>query len=356
MPKPQAHQDPSQDSVVFSTFSGLKNTVSKERLGPAELAVARNIDLDDAGQAHRRRGYALKLAGNCHSLFRSSRGVFGVKDEHLILLNPDYTYTNIISVGGVDPLSFVELGPDIYFSSPQNSGIIRPNLTVSPWGEVVSPGFWLSPIVDPTPYSQPVAGKLLGSPPMASAIAYFNGRIYMASRRTLWATELYLYGYVDKTRNHFLFESNITAIGTVTDGIYVGTENDCWFLSGRQLSELKRIQVLDYGVVKGTMCPAPGELINPTGPLGQPAIGKAAVLFMTQYGLIAGLDGGENYNLTQTEVLMPTAASGASLFRRQDGVNQYIGVLNSRGTPTTSARIGDYVDAEIIRFQGDPSD
>ena len=43
------------------------------------------------------------------------------------------------------------------------------------------------------------------------------------------------------------------------------------------------------------------------------------------------------------------AGSAAAFYRRQDGVNQYIAVTNSGGTPSANTRIGDYVDAELIR-------
>jgi hypothetical protein len=73
---------------------------------------------------------------------------------------------------------------------------------------------------------------------------------------------------------------------------------------------------------------------------------------LTSDGLYACLDGGNVVNLTQDRMLFPQAVRVNSLFRSQDGVNQYIGVADSAGSPSSNTRIGDYVDAEIRRFQG----
>jgi hypothetical protein len=58
------------------------------------------------------------------------------------------------------------------------------------------------------------------------------------------------------------------------------------------------------------------------------------------------------YNLTEDRVWFPDAVAAAAMYREQDGIRQYVGVLNSAGGPTSTARLGDYVDAEIRRFRG----
>jgi hypothetical protein len=73
---------------------------------------------------------------------------------------------------------------------------------------------------------------------------------------------------------------------------------------------------------------------------------------MTTHGLCIGQDGGHAFNLTQNHVWFPNAISAAATWRRQDGMNQFIATLDSGGTPADTARIGDYVSAEIIRGKG----
>lgn len=351
-PRPQESELP--ESIILQKFSGLRNTVTPERLAPDELARAVNVDIDDAGQIRRRRGYTRVSSGRWHSLFRSDSGaVYGVKDGSLGIVRPNYTFTSLQSGFTDEPLSYVQVGADIYFSALTNSGRITASNTVVPWGAVVDAGTWLSPVVNPTETLPPIAGRQLGKPPMATSLAYFNGRIYLANDRALWATELYLYNYTDKTKNYKYFEAPITALGAVADGIYVGTEIALWFLSG-PFDAMKRVLVLDAGVLPGSMVAVPSELIHPQGQVNPaaPLPAGTVVAFMTTAGLVAGLDSGQIFNLTQTRVLFPEAISMAAFFRRQDGINQYIGVADSGGTPTTAARIGDYVDAVIVRSLG----
>lgn len=351
MAEPEDRPAAPTDSVLLQQFAGLKNTVNAERLSPAQLERALNIDIDNAGQPRRRRGYTQVASGNFHSIWLASNGVYGVKNGAFGKINPDYSFVSIQSGIGPAPLAYVQVGDNLYFSSMTNSGVVNVTTdTYSPWGAPAADRTWLSPVVNPTATLSPIRGKLLGPPPMATGLAYLNGRIYLASENVIWATELYLYNYVDKTKNFLTFESNVTAIGNGTDGIYVGTERDVWYLTG-PLNQMKRTLIMNSGVLPGSMVSVPAELVSPSGEQGK-GQSKNANLFMTTSGLCVGLDDGVCYNLTQDNVLFPVATSVAPMFRRQDGINQYVGVTDSGGTPGSNTRIGDYVDAEIRRFQG----
>jgi hypothetical protein len=332
--------------VVLSQFTGLKNTVGSERLAPNELEKALNIDIDDVGQIRRRRGQTLVSSGNFHSVWTGQHAVYGVKNGALGIINPNYTFVQLMAGAGDAPIAYVQLDDDVYFSSEDVSGIIRKNNTVSPWGSQTSEGTWLSPVVNPTSTLNPTGGKLLGKPPMATSLAYLNGRIYLGQKKLVWVTELYLYNYVDKTRNFLPFEADVTALGSVADGVYVGTEEDVFFLSG-PLSEMRRMSV-NGGIIPGSLVYIDPEVLPEEIAGGS----RHAVMFMTKSGACVGLDSGNVRNLTQGRFIFPDAVRYASLFREQDGVNQYIGVADSAGAPTSSARVGDYVDAEIRRFQG----
>jgi len=335
------------DSVMLQQFAGLKNTVTEERLAPQELADAKNIDLDDAGQAHRRRGYTQVVSGDFHSLWSAESGkTLVVRDGALSVLYPDYTTEVLRSGIGAHRLAYVEVGPNIYFSSMTDSGVVHEDNTVSDWGAPDSEGLWLSPVVNPVYTLNPTFGTYLNAPPMATALTKYRGRIYLASENVLWATELYLYDKVDRTKNFFQFESNITALGEVSDGFYVGTEKSCYFMDGR-LSEMRQIGLSYGGVLPGSMITVTAELVRPDRNMS-----RKAVMFMTESGLCSGLDSGVSYNMTETRMLFPQSREVAAMFRQQDGVNQYVGVTDTGGTPTSKARIGDYVDAEIRRFQG----
>ena len=354
-PAPPAPQDPQQDSVVFRKFVGLKNTVTAERLGPDELELAINVDLDDVGQFHRRRGRRKVASGNFSNLFEDDDGiVFGVKDGNFGIVNPNYSFMVLDGGYPTDPIAYVQVGPIIYFSSRTRAGKIdRETHVVSPWG--AEQDIWFSPVVNPTTTLPAIRGRLYGAPPLATCLAYFDGRIYLANGRTVWSTELYLYDYVDKTKNFWIFEADVTMIGSVTDGIYVGTKEGCWFVNKAFRMELqamgaKRIRVMDTPVIAGSLVYFPGELGNPPQVgLDQDTKAQVSILFLTEEGYCGGMDSGVCYNYSEDKFVFPDVVTTAAMFRRQDGVNQYIVCGNSMGTPSDTGRIGDYVDATIRR-------
>lgn len=334
------------ESLIVDQFAGIRNTVSEERLAPADLAAAVNVDLDDAGQARRRRGHALKLPGVCHSLTRVAGRTLVVKDGVLGELYPDYSFRDIVLVGP-RPLSYVNVGSTIYFSSETISRKII-NGTAQPWGEEVSPGQWLSPVITPTDTLGEISGKLLGLPPTAHDLTHFRGRIYLAAGNLLWATELYLYDLVDKTRNFIQFEDEITMLASVDDGIYVGTTAAVYFLEGTLSEGLRRSHVMDAAAIRGSAVHVPQSRVHPSARRG-PVPEDEVPVFMTTRGICAGLKGGEVYNLTQDRMVFPAGYSAAALYREDQGANSYVAVTDSAGSPEANARIGDYVDAQIIR-------
>jgi hypothetical protein len=336
--------------VLLNKWGGMHNTVNPERLDPNELAVGLNIDIDDRQQAHRRRGFHKALSGVFHSAYTLADGrVIVVKDGTLVLVHPNFSTVALQAGMGLEPVAYAQVAENVYFTSLAVSGRLNTTtLQVSPWGAEVSAGQWISPVVNPTDTLAQVRGRLLGAPPLASDITYWNGRIYLAHGRVLWATELYLYNYVDKTKNYKYFETEIQVVGSVTDGIYVGCEDQIWWLEGT-FNEMKRIPLMSARAIPGSLVTVPADLVNPQVPQDQYTGSKNAVVFMTDRGLVAGLDNGQLFNLTWTEYQFPNMQSGAALFRQQDGVNQYVGVFDSGGDPNDSARMGDFVDAEIRR-------
>jgi hypothetical protein len=344
MPRPEELPD----SITVNQFTGLKNTVAPERLAPTELEKALNIDIDDIGYARRRRGYTQVSSGSFHSLFRHGEKVYGVKDGALGIIRTDYSFTSLTTVSH-EPISYAPVGDRVYFSSLTHSGIIEANEAVSQWGTIVGTT-WFSPVIAPTETLGAISGKLLGNPPQATQIAQYSGRIYMAHEKMIWATELYNYGLVDKTKNFIQLEHNVTLLMAMQDGLFVGTEEGLIFLKG-VFGKMSHNQITSDPVLRGSGAYVPTELVHPQAKNGPIPAGEAAV-FMTTAGIYAGFDGGSCFNLTQGQVVFPAAASAAALFRQQDGANTYVAVADSGGTPVAKARMGDYVDAEIRRLGG----
>jgi hypothetical protein len=352
MPDPQQQGGPPPESVVFDRFDGIKNTVAPERLSSSDLEFARDIDLDDTGQPRRRRGYTRKIAAEFHSLQNVGSRVVAVRSGQFGRIRDDYSFLPLYYVGSA-PVCCTHVNEEIYFSSALGAGVVDINDNVLPWGKTDGQGQWLSPVLNPTPNLGQVAGKLLGDPPRATAIEAFHGRIYLAQGKILWRTEPFLYHIVDRTRGFYQFEHDITMVKSVDDGLFVGTTDALYFLAEerilmREFGSLKLDAVLECQVVPGSAVIAPVDLVHP-GAINQPMGTGKAIIFLTNSGIMVGLNSGETYNLTVARCLLPHGVAAAALFRQDQGANSYVAAIDSAGGPSSNARIGDYIDAQIIR-------
>ena len=338
--------DKPPESIILSEFDGLRNNINEERLTGKDLARALNIEIDDVGQIRRRRGYSRKLPGRWHSVETVGGRSFGVCNGTLGQLNAGYQFVPLTTVGD-DPLSYVDVGDTTYFSSRSASGQIV-GMVVSPWCARGDQPQIISPVINPDEFLGPVGGKMLQSPPLFTDIEHYKGRIYGAAGRYLWGTELYLYDYVDLNRNFIPFEAEITAVGSTTDGLYVGTTKQLMFLEGTLSEGFKITEIASSPVLRGSMITLPNSKVHPQA-MDQPVADGDALLIMTQVGICAATPGGNIYNLTQDRMVFPAAAQAATMWREDQGINSYVAVLDSGGTPSANARIGDFADAQVIR-------
>lgn len=334
------------ESIILGQFTGMKNTVSQERLQATELERAINVDIDDAGQLRRRRGYVRKIAASCHSLREIVGKVLMVRDGVLGRVREDYTFIAITTVGAA-PVCYTDVNDEVYFCNAAASGVIAADDSLTAWGKTDGQGLWLSQVMAPTDTLGAVAGKLLGDPIRATCIEAYKGRIYLADGKTLWATELYQYHYVDRTKGFMQFEHEITLLMAVDNGLYVGTTGGLYFLQGH-FGQFKLSRINDDAVIRGSGQLVPSELVHPQA-RNQPMPAGFAAVFMTTGGIMAGFDNGTCFNLTSGTMVFPAGVSATSLFRQDQGANSYVAAVDSAGGPSASARIGDYVDAEIVR-------
>lgn len=171
------------------------------------------------------------------------------------------------------------------------------------------------------------------------------GRIYIADGHVLWATDPGQYEQVTRDNGYRLFEGRITFIASVAAGVFVGTEVGVYFMAG-PFDAAKLTQVSTQGAPEQT----PQEIDLAYVLNGdQQGVG---VLFMTDGGICVGLADGQVINLTNRQFEFPKASDVSVMYRKQDGLNQFVGVASHPGTPTGSARFGDFVDAEIVRHKG----
>jgi hypothetical protein len=336
------------ESIMLGQFLGLDTVTAEERLAIGDLSIARNIYLDDVGKMRARQGFARDNVSSHHSARRVGGRAFVVRDGVLGVLDLITGFAPLATVG-TDPLSYVEIDGTVYVSSVSFSAKVSPLNAITPWGVTGDPGQWISPVMTPTDTLGAVAGRQFVKPPLAAIIEHYKGRMYLAVGKVLWATELYLYDHVDRMRNFVQFESTITMVRAVENGFYVGTETGLYFLSGTLAEGLRRVSVVDAGVVPGSDTVIPARKTNP-GERQAPMPEGTLPIFLTTDGVCIGRDNGDVLNLTEGRVRLPKMTSAAAFHRDEPGASIYV-VTDIGGTAwAVNTRTGAVTEYENYTF------
>ena len=162
------------------------------------------------------------------------------------------------------------------------------------------PAWTTTAIIETGTYSVPLDNQYQGPMPPVTHVCVQGGRIYGAYGSSLYVTEPFN-PHITSLEG-VSFESPITVLLPVTDGVYVVTERKAYFM--RYEGDVPQRRELAYhGAIPGAVAFDP---INP------------GVLWLGEKGLMRGLPGGENQNLTE-HVAMPRAQQGAMTVREIDG-------------------------------------
>ena len=161
----------------------------------------------------------------------------------------------------------------------------------------------------------------LSAAPVGILGAFWRGRVLVAQGDTLWASMPHSHHIFDLRRDFKRFGASITMVQPVQDGIYVGTAQDLFFLSGQTFDQLT-LGAKNHGpVVLGSGVRAPGNKVK----LGDAAGSGEAMLCIAGGAIVAGFNGGQTYSIT-AGTYHATVQEVSAAFREVDGVPQYIAV------------------------------
>lgn len=163
----------------------------------------------------------------------------------------------------------------------------------------------------------PLDTQFLQAPPPGHLIACYRGRLYVGVDQWLFPSEPYGYELFD-LRGYLPFDSRLSLVAPVDDGLYVATQTQTWFLAGRGPDEFEAILKAPYGAVLGSLAYAPASLVKQAQNQGEAQV----AFWLTPQGVCLGLNGGQLINLTQQYAIDP-GGEGAGLFRRKP-LSQYI--------------------------------
>ena len=132
--------DPREGPFQYDDFRGLRNNVGPNTFLPGDLTEATNIDIDDALNAHRRKGYSSVVTSAIdRDIWSHGKVCLGVGSNALKLVHPDYsTVTLRTGLTPERPLAYASLGERIFYSNGVELGCVQDS-THRTWGLTVPP-------------------------------------------------------------------------------------------------------------------------------------------------------------------------------------------------------------------------
>ena len=212
-------------------------------LGLMSLARAVNVEIDNTGGIHRRKGYSPISVGEYHSLF-CDKGHCLVVREHtnaaaIYRVNPDLTLSGVRS--GLTKgrhMAFHAVNGLVYYSNGVENGIYVEEAEASvPWTKADQVGLSMD--------------REIGDPPPACHITTLGLHMILAdanNRSVLWVSSDGGFNSFNLDDGHVDLSHPVTMLRGVSDGLWVGTTKETVYLAGTTPDEWVVARRLPYGV------------------------------------------------------------------------------------------------------------
>ena len=195
--------------------------------------------------------------------------------------------------------------------------------------------------------AEPCPSFLCTPPPQFSVLCYAFGRVWGAIDDTVYYSEPGEYEWFRLPFNKLKFDAEVTVIAQVPTGLFIGNRSRTVFMQGTE-PQLMREFHAGAASIPGTLAycnnvPELGDI------LGTPEKGYVDVpIWITAEGVVAGNSAGRLFNLTKHKLKFNIPERGASLYRSNNGVFQYLSSFR-RGAATSAANFSDEAICEVYR-------
>jgi len=278
---------------------------SKERPNIIELAIAKDVSIDDSGMVQMRKGIVLGVAGSYHSLFCDDGGdCFVVRENttdatiHKVTISGTTVSLSSAIVSGLakgQRVAFVQANDLTMWGNGSVCGIIQSGIN----------GTWS---VDA--YNGPDQNvSFLSIVPVANHLGYDRaGTLAIARANVIFFNYLaFVFGLFSSGRGWVQFPTNVRMVKSVESGWFVSDQKRTYFERGINWSDINERVVAEYPAHEWSCA---HELIAATD-LELDMDGSCAI-WSSPLGIVAGLPTGSIINLTKEKIKYPTAYDRAA--------------------------------------------
>ena len=171
-------------------------------------------------------------------------------------------------------------------------------------------------------------------PPPGTELLAHQGRLWIAAGRTLWFTSELSPHWLFPAENYLWFESSITMLGSVDDGLYVGMAARTVFLQGKSPNELTRRVVDAVGALPGSGAAGATDLfLDNSGP------GRVALWVDTDGYVTVGKAGGLVLKPHKPRYTLGPGSRGQVTTRARDGLIQLLALADRGGSGNVATEV-----------------
>ena len=343
------------------TFAGMNNIADPANfdMEKGQCVDICNCDLDDKHSMSRRSGFRLVTPGHVTSCWTSplSGVTYCVHGTHLCTFNGTTVSVLTSEFTVLSDCNFEQVNNVVVFSDGQKIGIIDGSIvtrtdSVSDWVGAENIEQWVKDHApadaakwDGSTSNSNFATNVFKLSTLAGKhLCFYNGALYLAIGNFVYVTYTFDVSKMDlRYCTTAGFNSDVTMIKAVSDGIFVSTANGVYFLDGggtvfdgdgKVQSAFTSRKISNYGAIPGTAVYVDTRVVPALQSFG------VAVMWTSHKGIFAGVTGGSAINLSADKVSLPIATKGAAMLRQQNNINQYMVCFDTEPELFTSNNTG----------------
>lgn len=330
-------QSPTPDQSALATiplsFGRGEHHVADELAIPDGFArKIINWDIDDSGKLDTRPEFDVLpgLPGG-HSMWSNN-------DQSLTLVFVGSQLHRLVGGAALIPMPFyisgmgrvwyTEVNENVHFSNGFDGGVVTPALTVEPFG------------IDPVPTDYGTESEVIdtrtywGAMPSGRYVTRYAGRLWVVQGDTIFFSQPLNYRQHDRRYDFIKAPGYITAFGSVSDGLYVSTSQEVFFLRGTDPKEMGLVKCSDAAAILDSQIYLPFDALD-TDSLavnGSQYQVSNAFAWLCRSGLAVGIPSGVVRILTADRARLPVHARANTALLARDGFYQVVSVVDSLGS------------------------